>query len=66
MEKLSLSQLHVLEMLLSYISIHSKDKGEFYVMPKYVMYKQDYETINVLAKLVNSYYWYRVMEFEKK
>lgn len=66
MKNLSIAQLHVLEELLSYISLHSKERGDYIILPKYVMYKYEYDAIKDLAKIVNKFYWDKVIELENE
>lgn len=66
MERLSLSQLSVLKEMLTYLSLNSKEKGDYIILPKYVMFSSDYISIKEMAKIINDYYWDKVIENEKK
>lgn len=66
MEKLSLSQMQVLDELLFNITHMSRSKGDLVFLRSYIMSEQEYDTIKELSKLFNILYWNKIKEYETK
>lgn len=66
MEKLSLSQMQVLNELLFNITHMSRSKEDLVFLRSYIMSEQEYDTIKELSKLFNILYWNKIKEYETK